>query len=127
MNLTLILLFSTFGIVMGFLAVKGYTHKIEPFLWLLFACIVALTVSKNVNDKIFIHGLIIGLAWGILNGLSQSIFFSQYIANNPHLQESFNKTGSMNPKYLGLITGPIIGLIMGLVLGGLSLLFKKIW
>jgi hypothetical protein len=127
MNWTLILLFSTFGVIMGFLAVNGYTHKIEPFLWLLFALAAALTVSKNVDDKVFMHGFIIGLSWGILNGVIQSAFFDQYLANNPHLSANFNKITFMNPRYIGLLSGPVIGLITGLVLGGISLLCGKIW
>ena len=127
MNWLLILLLSIFGVVMGFLSIKGYTGKIEPFLWLLLGIISALILSKNVNNRLFIHALVIGLFWGILNAIIQSGFFDQYLANNTNLQERFKNTGSIKPQYFVLIMGPLIGLVTGVVLGGLSILLKKLW
>ena len=127
MNWTVILLFSSFGLIMGLLSIKGYTQKLEPLLWLLFGIITSLILSKNVDNKTFLHALIIGLFWGVLNGLIQSAFFDQYLANNTNLQERFKQSSFMQPRYFVLVTGPIIGLITGLVLGGLTFLLKKIW
>ncbi len=127
MNWLLILLLSIFGAVMGFLSVKGYTGKLEPFLWLLFGIISALVLSKNVDNKIFLHALIVGLAWGILNAIIQSSFFDQYLTNNPNHQERFKNTGSLKPQYFVLIMGPLIGLVTGAALGGLTILLKKLW
>jgi len=127
MNWTIILLLSSFGLIMGLLSIKGYTQKIEPFLWLLFGIITALVLSKNTDNKTFLHALLIGLLWGVLNGIAQSVFFDQYLANNTNLQERFKQSTFMHPRYFVLLTGPVIGLITGLVLGGLALLFKKIW
>ena len=127
MDWKLIILLSSFGIVMGLLSVKGFAQKLEPFLWLLFGIITSLVLSKNISEKTFLHGLLIGLAWGVVNGVTQSVFFDTYIANNSYLQEGFKKTTFIQPRYFVLITGPIIGLITGLVVGGLSLLLKRIW
>lgn len=127
MNWFIILLFSLFGIVMGALAVKGYTQKIEPFLWLCFGIVVALVLSRNIDHKPFLHGLFIGLAWGIANGLIQSAFFDRYLSNNPSIQQNFDKVTFIKARYFPLLTGPVIGLITGLVLGGLTLLFKRLW
>lgn len=127
MNWTIILLLSSFGAVMGALAVKGFTQKIEPFLWLCFSIATALVISKNIDQKPFLHGLFIGIIWGILNGLFQASFFDSYFANNPSLQKNFDKITFMQPRYFPLITGPVIGAVTGVVLGGLILLFRKIW
>lgn len=127
MNWLLILLLSSFGFIMGILGVKGFTQKIEPFLWLCFGIVVALVLSKNIAYKPFVHALLIGLGWGIANGLIQASYFDSYLANNPLLQKNFEKITFIQPRYFPLITGPVIGLITGLVLGGMVLLFKKFW
>ena len=127
MNWTIILLLSSFGLVMGLLSIKGYIQKLETFLWILFGIITSLILSKNIDNKTFLHALLIGLFWGVLNGLTQSAFYDQYLANNANLQERFKQSTFIQPRYLVLVTGPVIGLITGLVLGGLTLLLKKIW
>jgi len=127
MDWKLIILLSSFGIIMGLLSVKGFTQKLEPFLWILFAIISALVISKNISGKTFLHAFIVGICWGVFNALCQHFFFEKYMANNLPLRENFNKITFIQPKYFVLITGPLIGLITGAVLGGLSLLVKKIW
>lgn len=127
MDWTVIILLSSFGIIMGVLSVKGFTQKLEPFLWLLFGIITALILSKNIDQKTFLHGVLIGLAWGIINGTIQSSFFETYLTNNLSIQDGFKKITFVQPRYFVLITGLIIGLITGLTVGGLSLLLKKVW
>ena len=126
MDWKLIALLSVVGIIMGLLSVRGFTQKIEPVLWLLFGIATSLVISKNL-EKPFLHGLVIGVAWGILNGLLQSAFFDTYLANNSSVQQSFQKNSSIPPRIFVLATAPIIGLITGVILGGLSLLLKKVW
>ena len=126
MDWKLVLLLSAIGIIMGLLSVRGFTQKIEPFLWLLFGIATSLILSKNI-DRPFLYGLAIGMGWGVLNGLTQSAFFDTYLANNPSMQQTFQKKTFVPPRYFALLTAPVIGLITGLVLGGLSLLFKKLW
>ena len=126
MDWKLVLLLSAIGIIMGLLSVRGFTQKIEPFLWLLFGIATSLILSKNI-DRPFLYGLAIGIGWAVLNGAIQSVFFDTYLANNPSLQQSFQKKTFVQPRYVALLTAPVIGLITGLVLGGLSLLFKKLW
>jgi len=126
MNWTIILVLAFPGLIMGVLAINGYTQKIEPFLWLLFGLATALILSKNISSKPIFHALLIGLFWGVLNGLFQSFFFDQYIANNPGLQDRFKQSKFLQPRQMVLVTGPVIGLVTGVVLGGLTWLFKRI-
>ena len=126
MDWKLVLLLSAIGIIMGLLSVKGFTQKIEPILWLLFGIATSLILSKNI-DRPFLYGLAIGMGWGVLNGLTQSAFFDTYLANNPSIQQTFQKKTFVPPRYFALITAPVIGVITGLTLGGLSLLLKRLW
>lgn len=127
MDWKVIIILSAIGLIMGLLSVKGFNQKLEPFLLLLFGIETSLVLSKNIDHKTFLHALLIGLAWGVINGMTQSVFFDTYLANNPQLQQNFQKTTFMQPKYFVLVTGSVIVLITGLVLGGLSLLLKKVW
>lgn len=127
MDWNLVIILSSIGLIMGLLSVKGFTQVLEPYLWLLFGIAVSLILSKNIEAKSFQHGLFIGLAWGILNGLTQCVFFNTYLANNPQLQQNFQKLTFMQPRFFALLTGPVIGLLTGLALGGLAWLFKKLW
>jgi len=111
---------------MGFLAVKGLTGKLEPFLWITLGVLVALVLHKNISEKMFTHAFIIGIAWGLFNGWFQSLFFSEYLSNNPAYMEMLTKQAAIRPRFFPLLTGPIIGIITGVVLFGLTLLFKSV-
>jgi len=127
MDWKLILLLSVIGFIMGLLSVRGFTRTLEPFLWLLFGIAAALLISKNIDQKTFLHGFLVGLSWGIANGIIQSVFFDIYIVNNPQLQQNFQKVTFIKPRFFSLLAAPAIGLITGLALGGLSLLLRKLW
>ena len=126
MDWKLMLLLSAIGIIMGLLSIRGFTQKIEPVLWLLFGIATSLILSKNI-ERAFMHGLLTGIAWGVWNGIIQSVFFDSYFSNNPSLQQNFQKNTFVQPRYFVLLTAPVVGLMTGLAIGGLSLLFKKIW
>ena len=106
------------GLMTGLLSVKGFTQKIEPVLWLLFGITTSLVLTKNIEQKTFLHGLLIGIAWGICYGVIQTEFFETYLANNPSLLHNFQKKLFTQPGYLVLVTAPIFGLITGLILAG---------
>jgi hypothetical protein len=127
MNWSIIALLFPLAIIMGILAVKGFTHGIEPYLWLCFGIAAAIVVSKNIDDKIFVNALLIGLSWGIINGVIQSSFFNLYLTNNPSLVKNFDKVTFMPQRYFPLVTGPVMGLVTGLLIGGLSLFLKRLW
>lgn len=125
MNWLLVLLLSGFGILMGILSVSGMTKKMEPFFWLVFGFFTAFMISRNVSEKAFWHGLLVGIFWGVLRALVQSIFFTAYLKNNPSYREKYEKNKFFAFRYYILIVGPIVGIITGSVIGGLAWLFQK--
>lgn len=127
MNWFLIVLLSLFGQIMGLLAVKGYTQRVEPILWILLGMLTALVLSRNLEDRMFFHALIIGLFWGILNSLNQFIFFEQYLLNNPAARQGFSKLTLIQPRLFTLVAGMFFGMGAGMVLAGLTLFIKKLW
>ena len=124
---TLIALFSLCGIIMGALSIRGFTQKLEPFLWLAFGIVVALVVSKNIDHKVFLHAFLIGISWGLLNGIIQSGFFEMYLSNNPGVAERFQQDTPLNPRLFMLLMGPLYGAVTGAIIGGIALLLKRLW
>lgn len=125
MNWTLILFLSLFGVLLGILSVLGFTKKAEPLLWLVVGLFTVFFLSKKISEMIFWHGFAIGIFWGCLNSLIQSLFFKTYLINNPKYTEAYNKSSRLKPRYLILIVGPLLGLLTGAVLGGLAWFVQK--
>lgn len=125
MNWVLILSLSMFGILLGFLSVFGLTKRAEPLLWLVVGFFTIFVLYQKISELIFWHGFAIGIFWGCLNSLIQSLFFKTYLKNNPKYTEAYNKSSRLKPRYLILIVGPLLGLLTGAVLGGLAWFVQK--
>lgn len=68
MDWKVIITLSTIGLIMGLQSVNGFTHKLEHFLWLLFGFATALVLSKNIDNKTFLHGYLLDLPGELLMG-----------------------------------------------------------
>lgn len=122
MNWTLVVILSIPGLMMGLLSVMGHTRGIEPYLWLLLALFAALIVARTAEARYFLHGLCVGLAWGVLNGVVASAMFATYARHNPETMQRFGSGGApLPPQALFLASAPVIGLATGVVLGLLCL------
>jgi hypothetical protein len=126
MSWSLIALLSLPGLLMGLLSVWGITRKREPYFWFVFTCIVAVLVARRAPDNFFMHGLYIGIGWGIANGLIQSLFFHNYLSANPTLRSGYQKVRIMPMRFFPLLTGPVIGLVTGLILGSICMLTHRV-
>lgn len=113
------------GILMGVLSVNGYTQRIEPYLWFLFAIISAYVLFKKVRKKLFLHGLLIGLLWAVINALIQAFFFDSYMENNPRDAEIFEQVTFMPAQYFILLFSPLYGLVLGFIVGALAVAFNR--
>ncbi|MCI0708117.1 MAG: hypothetical protein L0Y80_11605 [Ignavibacteriae bacterium] len=132
MNWKLILLVSCLGLLMSVLSIFGLTQGIEPFLWVPIALGSAYILASKLSSKHFLAGLIAGFLMGLINGVMQSSFYDTYIANNPQIAESMNAQpipGGMTPQLVFLMSGLIVGVVYGIILGlltfGASKIFKK--
>ncbi len=117
MQWTLVALLSIPGLLMGLLSVKGHTRGIEPFLWVVLAAFAALVISRTAGSRYFIHGLVVGLSWGVLNGLTAAALFAIYAQNNPEVMGRMQGASKLAPQAMFLMSAPLIGLATGIVLG----------
>ena len=127
MNWKLILQLSLFGLVMGLATVFLIPSAVEPAFWLVIFLISAYLIAKRAPGKPFLHGLLLGLANSVWITLSHILFFSQYIAT--HAQEAAMMSSMPapdSPRLMMAATGPLIGLISGVIIGLLAVVTRRL-
>ena len=127
MNWSILLILSLPAIVMAALSLKGYTQGIELYLWLFIGLFTVTVVLKNVDHHVYIHLILIGLFWGMINSLIQSLFFDMYLAHNSSAALGFGKLpDTMNPRLIVLLIGPATGVGTGVAMSGASYILRFI-
>ncbi len=127
MNWRLILLLSLFGLLMAIATVFIIPANIEPICWLIIFVICAYLIAKNCSEKYFLTGLLVSLLNAVWITSFHIILFDNYIANHPQESAMMSKMPVPDsPKLMMLITGPIIGLLSGLVLGLFAFIASRI-
>jgi hypothetical protein len=127
MNWKLILQLSLFGLVMAIATVFIIPSNIEPFCWLAIFIICAFLIAKNCTEKYFLNGLLVSLFNAIWITSAHILLYDTYIAK--HAQEAAMMVKmpiTINPKLMMLMTGPIIGVVSGLILGLFAFIASKI-
>ena len=118
MNWKLIFQLSIFGLAMAFATVFFIPSNIEPVIWLAIFIAVAYLVAKNAPGKYFLHGFCVSLVNCIWITAAHVLLYNTYIANHSQEADMLAKMPMpAHPRLEMLITGPIIGIISGLVLG----------
>ena len=128
MNWRLIFQLSLFGLAMAIFTVYWLPSNLEPFFWLAIFVISAYLIAKNCREKYFLHGLFVSLANSVWITLIHVLLFKTYMVNHP---QEMTMMQSMplptHPRLMVMLTGPVFGLISGLVLGLFAFIASKIW
>ncbi len=127
MNKKLIFQLSLFGLFMSVATVYFIPSNIEPLCWLLIFIICAIIIAKKCAGKYFLHGLYVSLVNCIWITTFHILLFNTYISNHP--QEAAMMTTMplpTHPRIMMLLTGPVVGLISGIILGLFALIASKI-
>ena len=118
MNWKLIFLLSLFGLAMSIATVFVIPSKFEPLFWLAIFFASAYFIAKNCHEKYFLNGFMVSIINCVWITSAHIILFQTYLANHPDEAEMMTKMPfNLTPRLMMLITGPIIGIISGLVLG----------
>jgi len=119
MNWKLIILLSLFGLAMGFATVFFIPSNIEPIFWLVIFVICAYLIARFAPGKYFLHGLLVSIVNSIWITATHVSLFYTYIDNHPEYLKALEGIPIMaaHPRRMMAVTGPIIGVISGLVLG----------
>jgi hypothetical protein len=125
MNWKLILQLSLFGLAMAVATVFFIPSTIEPLFWLVIFLVCAYVIATKAPGKYFLHGLMTSLVNSIWITATHVILFNAYVANHAQEAEMMAKV-PISPKVMMICTGPIVGLISGLVLGLLAWIAHKL-
>jgi len=127
MNWKLILQLSLFGLAMAVGTVYVIPSTIEPILWLVIFLLCAYLIATQAPGKYFLHGLVLGLANCVWVTGAHVVLITPYLANHPREAEMMASASfPAAPRVMMLITGPIVGLISGVVLGLFAVVASKI-
>jgi hypothetical protein len=125
MNWRLIFGLSLFGLAMAFATVFVIPSNIEPFCWLAIFLICAYIIAKQARGKYFLHGLLVSIVNSIWITAAHVLLFDQYVAT--HAKEAaMMRSMPMAPQVMMLCTGPIVGVISGLILGLFAWIASKL-
>lgn len=126
MNKKLIFQLSLFGLAMAIGTVYFIPSNIEPICWLVIFIICAYLIAKNCTEKYFVQGLFVSLLNSVWITATHMILFDRYIVGHADEAKMLANTMPDHPQLMMLATGPVIGLVSGLVLGLFAFIASKI-
>ncbi len=127
LNKTLIFKLSLFGLAMAFATVYFIPSTIEPLFWLVIFIFCAYIIAKKCDGKYFLHGFLTSLVNCVWITVVHILLANTYITNHPEQAAMMEKMPlPEHPRLMMLITGPVIGIISGLVLGLFAFIASKI-
>jgi hypothetical protein len=127
MNGKLVIQLSLFGLAMGVATVFVIPSTVEPLCWLVIFGICAYIIATRCSGKYFLHGLLVGLVNSVWITASHVLLFDRYIANHP--REAAMMTSMplpTSPRLMMVLTGPVVGVVSGLVLGLFAVVASKL-
>ena len=127
MNWKLILQLSLFGLVMGIATVFFVSSSLEPFCWLAIFLVSAYAIARGAPGRPFLHGVCVGLANSVWVTGAHILLVNQYLAGHTR-EAAMMSSGPLatHPRLMMAITGPLIGLVSGIVLGIFAVVAVKL-
>ena len=125
MNWKLIFGLSLFGLAMAIATVFVIPSNIEPIFWLVIFIVCAVIIARVQPTRHFLHGLLVGIVNSIWVTSAHILLFSTYIANHPK-EAAMMKNMPMQPQMMMAVTGPIVGVVSGVILGLFAFIAGKL-
>lgn len=123
----LILALSMFGLAMGIATVFVIPSSIEPLFWLAIFIGCAYLLARRAPGRFFVHGFLVSLVNCVWVTGAHILFVSHYLASHPQEAAMMQNTPLPDsPRLMMLMTGPLVGVASGLVLGLFSFVAGKL-
>jgi len=127
MNWRLVLQLSLFGLAMGIATVFWIPSTVEPLFWLVIFLTCAYVIGGSPISRPFLHGLALGVVNSVWITTAHVLFFGQYLARHPNEADMLRKMPMPeSPRLMMTVTGPVVGVASGIVLGLFALVAAKI-
>ncbi|MEC5142470.1 hypothetical protein [Chitinophaga sp. 212800010-3] len=127
MNWSLIFKLSLFGLAMALGTVYFIPSNIEPVCWLVIFIICAYIIAKKCEARYFQHGFMVSIFNCVWITTAHILLFGTYIANHQKEAEMMAKMPMPDsPRLMMAMTGPVVGIVSGLVLGLFAFVASKI-
>jgi hypothetical protein len=126
MNFNLIFKLSLFGLAMALGTVYVIPSSIEPLFWLVIFVTCAIIIAKRCAARHFLHGFLTSLVNCFWITSAHILLIESYLPRHP--QEAAMMSNSPfhdSPRLMMLMTGPVIGIVSGLVLGLFALVASR--
>jgi uncharacterized membrane protein len=120
-NGKLILRLSMFGLAMAVATVFIVPQRAEAFLWLPIFAYCAYVIAKQVPERPFVHGLLLGVANSMWITAVHVLLFDAYLARHPGEAGMMESMKMPAPRLVMAVVGPCIGVATGIVIGLFSL------
>jgi len=128
MNWKMILGLSLFGLAMAVGTVFVIPSKIEPIFWLVIFVICAFVIAQRAGSRPFLHGLLLGIVNSVWVTAAHLIFIEPYLAGHPQEAAMMHSMPvSLPPRAMMAATGPVVGVISGIVIGVLAYIASKLF
>jgi len=128
MNWNLVFKLSLFGFAMAFATVYFIPSNVEPYCWLAIFIICAYLIATNCSSKFFWNGFMVSILNAVWITAAHILLFTKYIATHDQEASMMSKMPMPNhPRLMMLFTGPVVGIISGLVLGLFAFIASKIF
>jgi hypothetical protein len=127
MNAKLIFALSGFGLLMGLLTVWVIPSNVEPIFWLAIFAVCAWLIAKFAPGKYFLHGFLTSLVNSVWITTAHIAFVGDYLAHHANEAAMLAKMPMPDsPRLMMAMTGPVVGVVSGLILGLFSWVAAKL-
>ena len=127
MNWKLIFQLSLFGLFMAIATVFWIPSSIEPAFWALIFVFCAYVIAKRCQANYFLHGLLVSVLNSVWITAMHVAFYQSYLENHPKEAAMMaDMPMPASPRLMMLLTGPVVGIVSGLILGLFALIASKL-
>jgi hypothetical protein len=123
----LVLSLSLLGLGMAVATVFVIPSSLEPLFWLAIFLLSAYVIARRAPGKFFLHGFLVSLVNCVWITGAHIVFAGSYLAHHAREAEMLTKMPMPDsPRLMMLMTGPVVGIASGLVLGLFALVAGKL-